>query len=350
MVDFTYKEINPQELFLSLRNPRYVSIQDNQIDAIRQLLASEGSKIYKLAKSILRNRTNPSELPMVIPASSGKGYVVLEGNRRLAAIRLIEDPSLASDNPADKWRVNFFRLSQGTSSRDPITKMLCVVFDNEETAAPWVAIRHTGQNGGAGLVRWDSEATQRFKSRFSHKSYELQVLDFIREYGKLGEGNSKGTGKRFLSSLKRLVGDPAVRKKFGISKDGISLRLDLPPQEVIKPLLRTYTDLSTERIKVKDIYTKEDRQAYIDSFHKNDLPSSAARRTKKGAADESEKTTPSSSKKKRENPSSLRRLTLIPSDCRIKIKKTRINDIYKELKSLMVEDFPNAAAILFRVF
>lgn len=49
-------------------------------------------------------------------------------------------------------------------------------------------------------------------------------------------------------------------------------------------------------------------------------------------------------------PLSTARKTLIPSGYKLSIKQPRLNKIYNELKSLSIDDFPNAGAVLFRIF
>jgi hypothetical protein len=53
---------------------------------------------------------------------------------------------------------------------------------------------------------------------------------------------------------------------------------------------------------------------------------------------------------KKSVPLSTSRITLIPSNCSLKIKVSRINKIYKELRGLEVKGFENSCAITFRVF
>ena len=56
------------------------------------------------------------------------------------------------------------------------------------------------------------------------------------------------------------------------------------------------------------------------------------------------------SKKATNIPLSTNRKTLIPTSCIIKIKIQRVNKIYRELKSINVDEYENAVSVLFRVF
>jgi len=46
----------------------------------------------------------------------------------------------------------------------------------------------------------------------------------------------------------------------------------------------------------------------------------------------------------------IKRATLIPKSCKLGVKQQRIQKIYEELKRLDLDEFPNAGAVMLRVF
>lgn len=85
------------DLKLDLENPRLGQGLKSQPDAIHAMLRAEGKKTLELAQDILENGLNVAERPMVIRADDDpKRYVVLEGNRRLTALRILAQPSSAA--------------------------------------------------------------------------------------------------------------------------------------------------------------------------------------------------------------------------------------------------------------
>src|SRR5690242_11222372 len=81
------------KLLLDLENPRLAQGPESQRDALHALLRAEGRKTLELARSISESGPNPSERFMVIEAPDQPDrYIVLEGNRRLAALRLLAEP------------------------------------------------------------------------------------------------------------------------------------------------------------------------------------------------------------------------------------------------------------------
>jgi hypothetical protein len=69
----------------------------------------EHEDVTGLASSIAKLGLFPNERLVVI--SSGKGFTVLEGNRRLASIKLLLNPELAPTSPQVKY---FRKLSEKT--------------------------------------------------------------------------------------------------------------------------------------------------------------------------------------------------------------------------------------------
>ncbi|MGE0290581.1 MAG: hypothetical protein AB7I42_29885 [Bradyrhizobium sp.] len=83
--------LKPQQLHLDLENPRFgLNLAADEDEAIEFLL--ERADIRELWDSIIERGYEPYE-PLVAFESSPDNYTVVEGNRRLAAIRTLLDPS-----------------------------------------------------------------------------------------------------------------------------------------------------------------------------------------------------------------------------------------------------------------
>ena len=92
-----HKNRSIKRLHLDLRNPRLGRPSvDTEAEAMTQLLKKFGPKIVGLARSIAEHGLNPTE-SWAIVQEDGK-YVVLEGNRRLVACRLLDNPNKAPDS------------------------------------------------------------------------------------------------------------------------------------------------------------------------------------------------------------------------------------------------------------
>lgn len=90
----TTENISVQKIYLDTENPRHESLPDEP-SIIKYLLSKE--KVRALARDIAdAGATSPIELIAVIKHPKVKGaFVVVEGNRRICALKLLLDPSKA---------------------------------------------------------------------------------------------------------------------------------------------------------------------------------------------------------------------------------------------------------------
>lgn len=87
--------VSPANLLIDEENPRISQPNAGQHKAMQALARHQGQKLLKLATDIVHYGLNPSELPIVMPFKDElERYVVLEGNRRLAALKALENPEL----------------------------------------------------------------------------------------------------------------------------------------------------------------------------------------------------------------------------------------------------------------
>lgn len=84
-------QLNANELLLDLENPR-ISKAGSQREALQKIIEDQDIKLVVLADSIVADRLSPMDRWLVIksPVESGK-YTVLEGNRRLATIKILNN-------------------------------------------------------------------------------------------------------------------------------------------------------------------------------------------------------------------------------------------------------------------
>ncbi len=106
-------------LLLDLENPRFRHPVDSQKAALREHLAMERDKIVNLARDIAtQGAVNPTELPVIMEEDGH--LVVIEGNRRLAALKLLLTPVLADGDASTFSSPRYdFRFSARRFDRDP---------------------------------------------------------------------------------------------------------------------------------------------------------------------------------------------------------------------------------------
>lgn len=148
-----HKNRSIKRLHLDLRNPRLGRpAVDTEAEAMGRLLKEFGPKIICLARSIAEHGLNPTE-SWAIVHEDGK-YIVLEGNRRLVACRLLDNPSKAPDPDT---AATFERIKRGVSTAGSYLNPSCVKFDHRADARYWIHLKHHGAGGGEGTAAWGPE-------------------------------------------------------------------------------------------------------------------------------------------------------------------------------------------------
>ena len=176
----------------------------NQREAISRMIDDQGQRLINLAQDILDNGLNPSDLIIVTKHAKTDGhYNILEGNRRITALKLLANPDLIPDK--HKSLLNSFKKLSERFYLSPISEIPCVVFDDEQLANRWIKLKHTGSNDGIGVVSWDAQQKARFEERVEGKSsYALQVINFLNKQP-IEDELKKNLNKLPSSSVQRLV-------------------------------------------------------------------------------------------------------------------------------------------------
>lgn len=342
-------------LLMDLENPRLAAGLQDQRDAIHAMLRSEGAKTIALAQDILNKGLNPADRLMVLPSpEEPKRYVVLEGNRRLTALRVLGEPEIAAE-AVDAKELSKLKGWANQYAVEPIKEVDCVVFTSRSEAEPWIERRHTGEQRGVGVVGWGNLEKGRYAERKTgQRSPQLQVLDFVVQHGELDEDTREKLHEFKLTNLARVVSDKQARKRLGIDvvKGEVTTRYE--GSEVAKGLTRLVRDIA-QGLSVKKIYSAADRVKYLKGFKASELPTpenaGAAARPLLGEGTAVPATgAGSSGKTQRGGRRSEPRRTLASTTCKLKIANARIKTIFRELQGLKLDGQSNAAAVLFRVF
>jgi hypothetical protein len=337
--------VRPSDLLIDVKNPRFPAEVRGQREAFRAMAEHQNEKLLALAEHIvLYRRLNPAELPIVIRSSTESGrYIVLEGNRRLAALKALESPEMFS-GAFTAGVLDRFRKLGSQYQQSPIESIPCTVMKDREEAEPWIYLRHNGPTGGAGTVEWGSDEKARFRARTGGDlKLHTRLLNFLEDGGHLTRAERQRVP---TTTLERLVKSKAVREKIGVDvQKGGEVRFAANESKVVPALLHIVKDLADGKTKVQHVYTKEQREEYANNFpaHLVVARSGKSKSLPISAAGKASGRTPAVRPLKP-------REKLIPSDCFLRVKDARVRGIEIELRSLLLEDYPNAVTVLFRVF
>ena len=343
------RELKIEDLLLDVENPR-ISRAGGQKDALQKIIEDQDVKLVALTESIVEDGgLNPMDRLLVIKSPDVKDkYVVLEGNRRFAAIKILHNPAVLTGLEVRAAIQKRFEDLASGFDRTTVEPIDCYEVSGRVEGATWIHQRHTGENEGRGIVNWSSVASRRFTGR----DPALQALDFVMTHGALSEDEKKSIEARFpITTLDRLLSTPAVRAKLGLEIEDQKLLTKLPADEVMKSLRRIVRDLASKTVVVTGLKKVGQQVDYISKL-KQDLPD-LSKESKKpklvdtfGVQDFKQAPTP----KAKPKPKRPRRKALIPKDCRLNVTNAKIEEIFAELRSLPLTDYPHAISVLFRVF
>jgi hypothetical protein len=343
--------IRPADLQFDEQNARLALPNAGQRESQIAMVRNEElqRKLLILAKSIVTYGMNPTELPIVMPRSDEPTrYIVLEGNRRLSALRALENPDAIAGSVAP----NVLKQLRGLSQKywtGPVDGVVCFVVKDREEADHWIRLRHTGENSGAGVVRWGADEVARFEARTGVPEPYHQALNFLVASGEL---TPEARTKIPTTSFQRLMEAPEFRAKMGVEVQGGRLYLLADSKHVAKSLAWVTTELASGRTKVKDIYRKPDRAIWLrDKLPANIVIKPTINRGEGVLASSVGTLSQAPAQPKKKNVRIAKhRDRLIPSDCTLSIKDARLREIEKELRKLSLDNYANAVAVLFRVF
>jgi hypothetical protein len=346
------KQLKIDSLELDPQNPRIPPATD-QRDAMQKIISEQGVKLINLAESIAVRGFSPMDRCLVIGSTvrSGK-YVVLEGNRRVLCAKLLKKPTLIDTfEMPESFKKRLHKAAEGFTPKlvEPVD---CFEVATRAESDEWLNRRHQGQDNGRGLVEWSAIA----KARFSGSNPALQAYDFVMEHGGLSDDEKELIVQKFpLTTLDRLLSTPSVRKAIGFEINKKKLETQLPPEEALKPLKRLILDLSDPKIiNVTGLKKVEQQDAYIAKMKAADKPdfSKTTGKTVQVASitNSDFKVKPAAGAKKTRAARSTPRTHVVPKACKLNVSNAKIQEIYEELRSLLLSKHRHAIAVLLRVF
>ncbi len=334
------EKIAIEDLLIGLENPRYEACH-SQREALETIALEQGEKLASLAEDIAENGLNPSDLPLVCPTNQPGKYVVMEGNRRIAALKLLLSPPLLSSLGLPDKLKNQFAEAHAHAQGMVSNTVNCAVIPAGD-AKHWVYLRHTGENAGVGIVAWDAIQTRRFRGM----TPGLQAIELVSARGYLDEQTKSRIPKIAITNIERVLGTPEAREYLGVEVSGGKLTLGTSEDEALGRLALLVMDVANRQVNVRKLHSRQQRIDYAREVSSRPLPQPAVPGTKGPGAQSGTAGVDKSGAGRRLPPY---RTTLIPKRFKVAVGHPRINRIYHELQNLKVEKFTNCSAVMFRV-
>jgi hypothetical protein len=258
-----YREIPVESLLLDPLNPRHADPVEGQQEAINAFLheRTKSQQLLQLAKDIAENGPSPIDLALVVPEDGV--YTVVEGNRRVLAMKLLKNPALAKGSRIEK------AIQEASRRTVALGDMRCMVAASREEAKRWVELRHTGSREGVGVVGWSAEMQVRFSENYGgQRGRAIRLTDALRDaYPDDQELHDLIRVLRTtnLTTLGRLTNDPNFRAVAGIDLHGDEVTSHYPPSAMRDLWRRVLGDLTTT-VTARSLNKKEQRASYLDTL------------------------------------------------------------------------------------
>lgn len=258
------------DLVLDSDNPRVEVGGETTRESINTLIELDADKQVNIARDISEsNMLSPFDLPGVV--WEDESWVVVEGNRRVAALKMLKAPDLIAD-PRIRRRVEAI-AANGTGPDD----VACSQFEDRSSARRWIELRHTGENDGRGVSSWDSDMRNRFsRDPGSQTDLAMQLRDhmtdsypndqdLLHQLDVIFRGGNRADGTRIRkrpTTLGRLLEPKEMQDAFGYSIDAGNIVIVGPEPAVHDAFRQIIFDVS-EGMTARDINTREQIRSYI---------------------------------------------------------------------------------------
>ncbi len=350
-------------------------------------------KLIQLTRAIALKGYFINEMPIVV--QEGSHYVVIEGNRRITACKVLLEPELAPK----KYQSEIKSLVQDFDI-ETITKLSCVVAPSRDEAKVIIQNRHMG---GSQVERWDGMRQDRWYVNDMAAGYTIEtiaqiyavsqneVLNAILRYKIYHEAtqipNLSDKAFRFvnipekfpISTMWRVVANKNVASFLGLKfTSSGEVEILLPIVEYGKRFAKIIEDLANKKITSRTLNTADEIAKYLekiitsgafdlsivaesDDENSIDAANLIPVTNENAEEDEFEASTtdndadkqdglgegvnkPTRTKVKRASPKPK---TLISYVFKCQTTIPRIDEVFNELKTIPLSK-PNAIAVLFR--
>jgi len=207
------KNISINSILLDSENARHGE-KHSQPEIYKWMTSgSVAQKVLKLAGDIAAKGLSPLDGMGVIPSrdTDKEPWIVVEGNRRVAALKFLNNPKLCPDL---KLRKQYDQLKKKAAVQISIRAEFAV-FKDFSDASYWIQLRHGGEHGGVGISSWGTKEYDSFLARLGARSTNRSAVNLL----------SYALSKRLITlaqyeqipttTLYRMLSTPSVRKQLG---------------------------------------------------------------------------------------------------------------------------------------
>lgn len=190
----TVRVVPVEHLFLDNTNPRLPEEVRGQGQEEQLRYLYEHGVLEELGESLLNNGYFAQE-PLLVVSEESR-WIVVEGNRRLAALKI-----LLQDDDAQSADLDFLTLDRANGDTDRLLAVPCYLLRDRREVFQYLGYRHIG-----GAKMWPPEAKARYLADEIQRTLDegIDPEDAFRVVGKRVGSNSQGVRNPFMAL--RLLG------------------------------------------------------------------------------------------------------------------------------------------------
>jgi hypothetical protein len=375
------KTVPLSSILLYLDNPRLPET-DSESEAILEMVKDQQRKLIALARDIVEYGISELDLLAVFPDKQEGFYRVAEGNRRITVLKLLQDSSVIKNEEPSIAR-EFSEISKKSNLNYDRIPVVIFSSSSDPKLLHFMQIRHLGENEGVGTVKWSAAQKARFDYRTQGKENLVIFLDSLEKDGYLTREQIDHVTLTNWQRIFRPVGLSFLK----LTKEGTNYKIVSGCEEEFSQKIK----MAAEQLKdcsVGVVYGKDQIDLFFNELEKhyrelkipspvsavsnpiseNDSSTQPSFPNAKNSASilmangdspsaESSEATALPALSSSASLGSTYKLpkdpynnckTVIPSAERIQSRNHRINQIISELKTLEVENYPNACGCLLR--
>ncbi len=365
--DFWSTKLIPvASLHLDSKNPRLgrETLSRAPRDIIQYLF--DNDKALQIAESIATRGYFPNE-PLLAVKENDK-LVVIEGNRRLAALKALREPGLLEGPFGRKVETFARRISDPASiARVPVT-----IAPSRRATDRQIVGRHIGTP----VLAWKAENRASFILEKLEEGYDNVQLsselgftladiqnarltraipDMARSLKLPDEILAKLSSPRakIYTTLKRVFDSSVGREFLKVESDpDHGLRGTTTKAEFVKAFTKLVQDVALGNQDSRSLNTNENIRDYFKKWPPAELPQSKGSFIPADVIQGKSVASQAGMPKSTEKQAKAKQLTkaVLPKDFKVRFGNDRLVDIRNELIKLKRETYPNAGAVLLRVF
>ena len=361
------KRLSVASLHLDVKNPRLG--RETSVRAPREIIQYlfEHDKALEVAQSIAKRGYFPNE--PILAIKENDQLVVVEGNRRLAALKALREPGLLEG----QMQRQLERLSRQVEDLNDIASVPVTLAPTRRATDRQIA----GRRVGTPVLAWQAEnrasfildklaegyTNENLRDQLGFTLADIQaarqtraIADMARSLDLPEEVKAKIESPRakLFTTLERVFDSSVGRDYLKIEPDpDHGLRGATSKVEFLRGFTKLVSDVALGKVSSRSLNTNENIEEYFKSWNAKDRPlkqvgSFVPADIIKGRSVASPARKPEravTSQKSRELSK-----TVLPRNFKVRFGNDRLIDIRLELIKLKREEFPNAGAVLLRVF